>query len=330
MRYQAGRNAGIYSGASTNPSAAQRAGTEIYRALNRARDRAVLNRFGPEELARYRTMRDAYATAATIAPPGRVPNAAMSQPTLSRRIGMAAGASTGATLGTAAAGPPGALVGGAIGGTVGYGAANAARRYEYSILAALNSSTHGSLSEAGTDVLGQLTRRLMGRPAYAGIQAGTEEGALAAREIAERIGDEDVIQLADEGLNIVGKLRRLPALVRRVEERLQQDPMAFGQWSATLRRAIGIDGGVRRGATIAALLEIFRASPEAANQIEESVMPSFEEAESAYAEEREIPAPPEPSPSMGTDSSDDGFDDAELEYVEEREQLEEARKRGDP
>lgn len=155
MNAQAGANRGIFRGTLTNPQEAHRAGVTRYRLENQARDRAILDRYGPEALDEYRALRDQFATGATIVPPdggagaaGGLPRSAFTSPTLTRSGTMVGGA----TIGAQVAGVPGAIVGGGIGFALG----QRIPAYQWAVLAALN-RRGVSLADSALDVAASAT-----------------------------------------------------------------------------------------------------------------------------------------------------------------------------
>lgn len=301
-------NADFLSGSSTRaPTIARQTGLEMRQILDRARDAGYRTVRGEDASGRYRLARDIYATASRVAPAGRPSPAQMHAPTLSRRVLGGAGATAGASIGNAIAGAPGSLVGAGIGGVAGYAAGNALKEYEWAILSAMNNG-RGTATEIAADIGGQLLNRLRGRPGYEPVSRLQGEAAIgAARDIAERIGDADVVSLADEGLNLVGMARRAPARIQQIRRALQVNPEAFGQYAEPL-----IDAA-RRGELVRRLSE-FGQDPEARSAIDDAMaddLPDFDEmARSGYAREHSgiVPDAGIPETREGTEDDMPDFD----------------------
>jgi hypothetical protein len=197
----------ILSGArTTDPTPRHSALGFMRSSLNRGRDEMIQRAFGDEQLANVRRLRDMYATGAMVSPPRGVPIAQQRPPVgLSARILGAPLMLEGARLGFGVGGPMGAVAGGAAGLSAGVGAANLMREYEYPILAAINNG-RGSLTQNGIDVAADTLSRLRGQPA-----AASRAAELAGLESAAA---SDVTDLGDEGLNLMGRARRVPTATR--------------------------------------------------------------------------------------------------------------------
>lgn len=259
MAAQADRNAALYRGTATSPGTSLRVGADAYRLMNRARDRAIEARYGQRALGDYRSLRDQYATGATISPPRGEPRSAYTEPTLRRAISSAAGYAVG-----------GPVLGPAL-GAVGYLAGNRLPAYEYSILAAL-SRPGVSLSSSGADLANQVIRRVSGNPAYAqaATAAAGEQLPMIVR-IADSIGDSETAQAAAEALNLGAAIDRLPRLARDIDAIARVSPEMFGRHAPTVRTMVA------RGLTINDLMDLYRRDPQAAVEIEQVATDGFAE-----------------------------------------------------
>jgi hypothetical protein len=317
IRSQDDMNRDFLSGAGTHaPTESRRAGLGIRRLLNRGRDQALaqMEPLDPGITSAIRQQRDRFATSATVSPPSGLSVNDMHAPTLTRRLMSGAGATTGASIGGQVAGPLGAVVGGGAGGLGGYMLGNAAKEYEWAIIAAMNGN-RGSVADAAANISGQLLRRVQGRPGYQGAQ--TVE---AVRDIAERIGDAEVTALADEGLNLIGRARRVPAMLAEIQRRIGIDPAAFGRHSATLEDA------ARRGILPNVLSKLLAEDPAVAGDIDAvlSVPEYADEYMEAHPELYNPDAPLPPIPPVETPGGIDDIgdvDDAALEYMDEHPEL---------
>jgi hypothetical protein len=297
IRLRDQRNMGFLSGSNTAaPDARRQAGIEMRRILNRARDRAVRDGLGSAAEAEYRQLRDMFATSATVAPPNQLSAAQLSTPTLSRRLMAGSGMTVGAQIGSQIGGAPGAAVGGLGGGLAGYALGSGMRRYEWSVLAALNNAP-GGVGAAVPDIANQLLARVRGRPGYeAASRMAGQDAVAAVREAAERIGDADVISLADEGLNLIGSMRRLPTMMRRAREALRVSPESFGRYAQPLLDSI------RRGTFASVMADIQREDPDAAASIEQNVMDFAQAAdEQTFRDPEAVQVDPEAPPVEGPD-----------------------------
>lgn len=248
---QRGRNASVYNGSiSGNIPEARRAGLASYRALNETRDDLAREALGEAGLADYRLARDAYATGSTFAPSGRLPAQNLTSPTLSRRLMMGSGASTGATIGFGLGGPPGAAAGSAVGAVVGYGVGSQIRNREHAILAAINAPGRGSLSEVGSRVIRGLGNE---------IRSGASAEPLATDAIARlrSIGIEAAPEQASAILAEADQIQgRIPEIMRRIGAAIEANPTIAGQYQSILTAS------ARRGTLQAALAAISRRDPQ--------------------------------------------------------------------
>jgi hypothetical protein len=284
---QRGRNASVYNGSITgNIPEARRAGLDSYRAINDTRDELVDVAGGTPLMSDYRLGRDAYATGATFAPANRLAVQDLHSPTLSRRLMMGSGASTGATIGYGIAGPPGAAAGSAVGAAVGYGVGSQIRNREHAILAAINAPGRGSLSEVGAGVVRNLGREL---------RNGASAEPLATDAIARlrSIGIEATPETAPAIIAEAEQIRgRIPELMQRIGAAIQANPTIAGQYQAILTAS------ARRGTLQAALAAISRRDPQMVSNLVNNIgleQPSRPFAETA--EDRDLSEDPQTSTS---------------------------------
>lgn len=301
---QRGRNASVYNGSITgNIPEARRAGLAAYSALNETRDDLAREALGESGLADYRLARDAYATGSTFAPRDRLPVNALHAPTLSRRMMMGSGASTGATIGYGLGGPPGAAAGSAIGAAVGYGVGSQIRNREHAILAAINAPGRGSLSEVGARVVRGLGNEM---------RNGATAEPLATDAIARlrSIGIEASAEEAPAILAEADQIRgRIPEIMQRIGAAIQANPTIAGQYQAILTAS------ARRGTLQAALAAISRRDPQMVSNLVNNI--GLEQPAQPYAQTAEdADLNTEPSTDEG-DSWARAAEDADLDSDDE-------------
>ena len=217
----------VYRGSVTNPTTRHSVRREMARLNTNALDEAIEATYGPEALAQLRLVREANATARTVAP-NDLSFSQQTTPTIRRMAGTSTGATLGAGLGTAVGGPAGGAVGAGLGGIAGYGLGSRAPRYEWSILATINERQYGSLAEATGDIVGQLSRRIQGVPEYAGAQSVDDIARAAAN-----VGDAETSRLAA----LASSARRVPEWLGRVRDQIGIDPSFFGRRGQELATA---------------------------------------------------------------------------------------------